>query len=228
MGLNFLRWLLPDRRIACPVLMGPFRGARIFMNPRNSLRKIMGAYEHELNPWLHAVLARVDGVYDVGANDGYFTFGCLAAFRRRGRAGSVFAFEPQEEAFRGLSATATRYCPRGSRLELVRGWVGDGRTADTMTLDDWVHSVCPTPPTTNVLIKVDVEGAELQVLRGAQSLIRPENQFLIEVHSAALLRAVSEFFAQRSLPLVQINQKALPILGRENRDVDNWWLVTPV
>jgi hypothetical protein len=57
---------------------GPFRSARIVMNPRNSLRKIFGLYEHELNDWLEQALRWVSRVVDVGANDGYFTFGSAA------------------------------------------------------------------------------------------------------------------------------------------------------
>ena len=68
---------------------GPFRGACIVINPRDSLRKILGVYEHELNPWLEQALRRVTRVLDVGANDGYFTFGCAAAFQRLGKTGEM-------------------------------------------------------------------------------------------------------------------------------------------
>jgi tRNA G46 methylase TrmB len=79
------------------VWRGPFRGARIVMNPRDSLRKIFGLYEHELNDWLEAALRRVIRVVDVGANDGYFTFGCAAAFKRLGKAGEIIAIENQAQ-----------------------------------------------------------------------------------------------------------------------------------
>ena len=81
---------------------GPFRGARIVMNPRHSLRKMLVLYEHELNAWLELKLGRVDRVVDVGANDGYFTFGCIAALRRHGRRARIVAFEPEERLVREL------------------------------------------------------------------------------------------------------------------------------
>ena len=65
------------------------------MTPRNSVRKILGLYERELNMWLELALQKVTRVLDVGANDGYFTFGCAAVFRRLGKAGEIIAFEPQ-------------------------------------------------------------------------------------------------------------------------------------
>ena len=82
MAFSLLKTLLPDKPVATRILRGPFRGARIVMNPRESLRKIFGLYEHELNAWVEDALQRVTRVLDVGANDGYFSFGCAAAFRR--------------------------------------------------------------------------------------------------------------------------------------------------
>ena len=95
MSFSAFKQLLPNKPVRLRVLRGPFRGARIVMTPRNSMRKILGLYEWELNAWLVQALHRVTRVLDVGANDGYFTFGCAAAFRRLGNAGEIIAFEPQ-------------------------------------------------------------------------------------------------------------------------------------
>src|SRR5437588_5339980 len=97
MAFVLAKVVLPDRARPTRILRGPFRGAVIVMSPRNSLRKIFGLYEHELNPWLNRSLPRVRRVIDVGANDGYFTFGCAAAFRRLGKTAEIIAFEPQQE-----------------------------------------------------------------------------------------------------------------------------------
>ena len=91
------RLAFSDRAAPTRILRGPFRGALIVINRRESLRKIFGLYEHELNSWLDKALSRVRRVIDVGANDGYFTFGCAAALRRRGRFQEIIAFEPQAE-----------------------------------------------------------------------------------------------------------------------------------
>src|SRR5690348_8664504 len=92
---TFFASLLPNQPKPIRILRGPFRGAVVLMNPRTSMRKIFGIYEYELNSWLQQVLPCVARVLDVGANDGYFTFGCAAAFRRLGKAGEIIAFEPQ-------------------------------------------------------------------------------------------------------------------------------------
>src|SRR5882724_2353046 len=94
MAFDALKSLLPNHPVLTRVWRGPFRGAKLMINPRNFLRKIFGLYEHELNPWLEQALRRVNRVVDVGANDGYFTFGCASAFRRLRKRGAILAFEP--------------------------------------------------------------------------------------------------------------------------------------
>ena len=97
MALNTLKSWLPNHPVPVRIWRGPFRGARIVMNPRDSLRKIFGLYEHELNGWLEEALRRVTRVVDVGANDGYFTFGCAAAFKRLGKDGEIISIENQDQ-----------------------------------------------------------------------------------------------------------------------------------
>lgn len=100
--MKVLKWFLPNCPIRVRIWCGPFRGARVVLNPHHSFRKILGLYEHELNDWLEAALRRGSRVVDVGANHGYFTFGCAAAFRHLGKPGEIMAFEPQERHFQTL------------------------------------------------------------------------------------------------------------------------------
>ena len=67
--LSLMKRALPGRPVPMRIWRGPFRGARVVMNPRESLRKALGLYEHELNGWLETALGRVSRVLDVGAND---------------------------------------------------------------------------------------------------------------------------------------------------------------
>ena len=73
---------------------------------------------------------------------------------------------------------------------------------------------------------VDVEGAEIDVMLGAQSWMDPSNLFLIEVHKGSYLATLKNMFAERGLVLMQVGQKPLPLLGREQREFNNWWLVS--
>ncbi len=196
------------------------------LNPRHSLRKILGIYEHELNGWLKTVLPRVNTVVDVGANEGYFTFGCAAAFRRLNKSGEIIAFEPEAQVFERLRRGMRNQQSDRVRISLHRNFVGSEVAPGKTTLDELARERLSTDME-NALIKIDVEGAELDVIAGASSWLNPANYFLIEVHwDESFLRSLNKTFRDRGLRLRQINQQALPILGYEARGRDQWWLVT--
>lgn len=217
--LNLVKHLLPEHDAPMRVWRGPFRGARVVMAPRTSLRKALGIYEHELNGWLERALDRVTRVIDVGANDGYFTFGCAAALRRRGRHPRIIAFEPDPARVASLRRTAALAPPLD--LTIVPSRVGRRATPDTTTLD-----ILAGEDRSATLIKIDVEGAELDVIDGAGSWLQPSNLFVIEVHREALLAALVARFREHGLPLERIDQQPLPLIGRELRDPANWWLTS--
>lgn len=196
------------------------------MNPRTSLRYILGLYEHELNGWLEKAIPRVNALFDVGANHGFFCFGVMAAWKRLGLSGKVWAFEPQGHEIQLLKTAAEWHRFRGSSLVVEHCFVGAQSDTKTQALDEYLQGAGVSPENFSALVKIDVEGAEMDVLLGAQSLVRPGNLFLIEVHSAELLDQVLVFFRQREHAVEVIEQQPLPILGRELRDVDNWWVVS--
>jgi hypothetical protein len=222
-----LKFLVPKREMMVPVLRGPFRGAKIRMVPHDNLRKMFGLYEHELNDWLEGVLPRVDTVLDVGGNNGYFTFGCAAAFRRMQKCAKIYTYEPQASHCALMRSTLVRKSDENVQISIEQCFVGkekgDGvQTLDTATAKASDLSAGPT------LIKIDVEGAELDVIDGASKWLKRENYFLIEVHRADYLDLLQKRFAAAGLRLEQRNQRYLPILGREHREEANWWLVTPL
>src|SRR6266404_8071180 len=134
MAFDVLKVFLTDRPVLTRIWRGPFRGARIVMNPRHSFRKILGLYEHELNEWLAQALRRVNRVLDVGANDGYFTFGCAAAFRRLGKTGEIVAFEPQQQNMDELQESLGQQAGT-TRIRLVQSMVSDAEKLGVTTLD---------------------------------------------------------------------------------------------
>jgi len=198
------------------------------MNPQDSLRKVLGVYEHELNRWLETVLRRVDTVVDVGASEGYFTLGCAAAFRRLNKSGEIIAFEKAEQVFEKLQSCVKDRQTGKVRISLHNRCVGSTTDRETTTLDAFLLE-CGHKKAENTLIKIDVEGAELDVIAGASSWLNPTNYFLIEVHwDASFLERLKATFGERGLTLAKVDQRALPILGYENRDRAQWWLVTDI
>jgi precorrin-6B methylase 2 len=217
--MRILKSLLPDRAIPMRIWRGPFRGALVVMNPRHSLRKVIGVYEHELNGWLERALPRVSRVIDVGANDGYFTFGCAAAFARLGSRAAIIAIEAQQQHIDQLRASHAQH-PE-INLTIVHAYAGSTVRDGWVTLDS-----LPARDHHRTLIKIDVEGAEEDVIAGADRWMQPSNEFLIEVHAEEILPRLVATFAAKGLRLRQIDQQPLWWLGRETRELGNWWLVT--
>lgn len=226
MVISLLKSLLPNRPLPLPILGGPFRGAVIQLNPRHSLRKVFGVYEHELSNWLEKVLTEVNLVLDVGANDGYFTFGCAKFFRRLKKQGKIIAFEPIDFHFLQLQSSLKILDQKLVSFYLYHKKVGDTNSYDTITLDSIVCQHALDKPNNRALIKIDVEGAELEVIAGASRWLNSKNYFLIEVHQEEFLSQLKQLFQEKGIILEQVNQKPLPVLGREQRSPSNWWLVS--
>jgi hypothetical protein len=222
MAFTVFKSLLPDHPVPTRIWRGPFRGARIVMNPRDSLRKMLGLYEHELNDWLEQSLRRVSRVVDVGANDGYFTFGCGAAFKRLGKSGEIIAIENQKQHIVKLRRSIEEQGQTSVTYQLVQAYAGREDKPGYMTLD----SLGKPGQQTNSLIKIDVEGAEVDVVEGGRKWIHSSNCFVIEVHEGRFLPQLKKIFAEQGHTLLQVNQRPVPVLGREQRELNNWWLVS--
>ena len=191
-------------------------------------------YETETVRLLRALIPFVTCLFDVGANVGYYTL--LAASLLRGR-GAVHAFEPIPvlfqrltrnvalNAFSGVSLNPLAlsdldgheplYLPKAYSLghaSLIAGYVEQGGaiTVETRRFD----SHCRAASVSRVdLIKIDVEGAELRVLRGMGALLEawwPD--IICEVH-APFDRELDAFF--RPLPY-----RKFLITDRGLREVD--------
>jgi hypothetical protein len=78
----------------------------------------------------------------------------------------------------------------------------------------------------NALIKVDVEGAELEVLEGASSLLEFPNHWVVEVHGNHLLKPVLSYFDEFNRNTEILYQKSHWLLGKEKRTIETSWVVT--
>jgi len=142
-------------------------------------------------------LDSIDAVVDVGANSGLYSL--IAA--RAGKA--CFAFEPQAENLRilyqnvaangfdeaievfPLAASdrvgSARFYGRGQGASLLSGWAGqpdyDFEWVATNTLDNLLLARLAGR---RLFLKIDVEGAELQVLRGGRGLLTLASGVLLE------------------------------------------------
>jgi hypothetical protein len=139
--------------------------------------------------------------------------------------GEIIAFEPDERCVTLLRESLAARADAGGHtvhIEIVPKLVGRESNPGTTTLD----SLVAPRQRTNTLIKIDVDGPEVDVIEGSRSWLDPSNLFVIEVHKQHLIGQLRALFAERNLRLVLLNQRPLPVLGRETRPENNCWLVS--
>lgn len=193
-----------------PVWRGPLKGFRLLAIA--PLRFFNGTYESESVDLFLKLMQPGDVVYDVGAHIGYYTL--IAAKKQINSGGHVIAFEPNPTNLRILRKhlqlnnitnvtvieAAVAESSGKSKFALGTG-TGTGHMApdgqlevQTVSLDELVQQGIIPPPQ---IIKIDVEGAELRVIKGALQTIATYRPFIfLEVHSAILLRSCDEILTK--------------------------------
>jgi FkbM family methyltransferase len=198
--------LLPSTVSEVRVRAGFAAGMRLFIHPRSEKYYWTGAYERAVQQCLRSSLRPGDVVWDIGAHAGFFT---AIASLLVGETGAVHAFEPFPANAERLAQTI--HANRLRNVELHRVAVGaaagsaplythgssstpsltphpgwSSMQVEVVTLDDLLSDLGPPS-----LVKVDVEGAELECLGGGRRLIAEHQPtVLAEVHDGASLREV--------------------------------------
>jgi FkbM family methyltransferase len=198
------------------VQRGPAQGLWLHLNPRTGRTYFEDGVEPKVQTALQKYLRPGMIFYDIGANIGFFS---LLAARIVGNNGRVIAFEADPEIAARLREHVTRNDFRAISVEEKAVWsepntvffartdpatspdrglghivatgAGDTIQVDAVSLDDYVQ-IEPAPD----FLKCDVEGAEVEVFRGAQRLLTEKRPSIIcEMHSDANHRLLLEMFA---------------------------------
>lgn len=150
--------------------------------------------------WLKEnILTTDDVVFDCGANSGYTS---VFFSKVIGTKGTVYAFEPHplnlEAIYKNIelnnvgNISVVNAAVGSSKGELflsrhpngcVTATDKDTFKVEVVKLDDFLPQALPT------FIKIDVEGFELEVLRGAKNILKTKPKLDIEIHCA--------FFSER-------------------------------
>ncbi|SRR5579875_492461 len=191
------------------VQAGPGRGLWLELNPRTGEAYVRGSTEEAVQNSIASLLRPRMVFYDLGANIGLFS---LLAARIVGPEGRIFSFEPDPVVSARLRRNIARNGFSNATVVDMGVWSsttklsfevadssspdrGTGRFVagskenlaefDCVALDDFVETH-PAPDA----IKCDVEGAEVEVLRGAEKLIRNHRPWILgEMHSDLSARA---------------------------------------
>lgn len=199
-----LKRRLPPPFEQCRVRVSPSSGLRFLVKPMNTVDPMLFALANDF-------VRPGNVVWDVGANQGLFAF---AAAHRVGPRGHVLAIEADTWLVALLRASSLEQPRRSGRVTVIPAAVAQGialrsfclarrtratnylaeygtsqtggareaQTVITVSLDFLLEQTCAPD-----FIKIDVEGAELEVLRGGQRLLaahRPTIACEVSEHNA--------------------------------------------
>lgn len=228
------------RRVVPPVL--DIGGAKVVLNPRDPVVSgalALGVYENDEIDYFRRRFRAGMTFVDIGANAGLYT-----ALALRGGAARVLAVEPHAETFAYLGKTVAANAPQcpvylenlaagatGGEMLLYSNPdnKGDNRlypdpmlAASQPTRVESLDALCAKHGIDAIdFLKMDVQGAELLVLEGAQKILRASPQCLVmaEFWPEGLRRCGGdpahyfELFASVGIRLKEM-------VGRELREVD--------
>jgi FkbM family methyltransferase len=213
------------------VWIGPYSGLRFVLCPQmlvNRMCVFYSAYEAEVTEFLTAALLPGMVAYNSGAHVGIHA---LFMAKRVGREGTVCAFEPWPSNLECLERNiglnrgrvgkvipvAKAVCDRDGLISMTQGR-SDGThhltgpeeavsvQVQATTLDSFATETGLDPD----LILVDVEGAEIAVLKGAMSLIRRARpDLLLEHHGVAYHTALKEILTAEGYGISSVGSRHL-------------------
>lgn len=179
---------LPGGRKARTIPFGIYRGIRAEIDFRHQFQYYLGLWEAETHPWLRRFARGINTAIDIGAASGEHTL----YFAVKTGARKVYAFEPSADLCRRIRENLALN-PAAAEREVVilQQFVGETDGNGRVTLDslrDSLEFPC--------LVKIDIDGGEVEALRGARELLRrPGVRWLIETHSLDLERGCSELLS---------------------------------
>jgi FkbM family methyltransferase len=227
-------WIGGDRTV-----VSPWPGVRFETDLTDRIQRQMwaGVYEPHVRECFDVILEPGAVYFDVGAHIG---FHAVFAAHRVGPQGRVFAFEADPRVYERLARNLSQFpwalavnsavWDRTGSLTFERsstqhesGWgtvsavrdFGKGEHVEipSIALDDWFRDAHLERWDA---MKLDAEGSELAVLRGAQSLLEKFRPFLIMEINAVVLKqggnspaGVADFLLERGYSLFRLEFRRL-------------------
>lgn len=181
--------LLPRGAKERTLPFGIGRGLRMSIDFHGGQTKLfLGLYETELNPSLRQLCRRGSRCFDIGGNIGY---DALVLAKLTGA--EVLSVECDLALSRQINHNAALNSSIGTRIKVWQGMVGDGRSSGSeITIDELANRFFMPE-----IVKVDIEGAEVAALHGAQSVLSSKPSWVIEVHSRALEEECIDLLRER-------------------------------
>jgi FkbM family methyltransferase len=215
--------LIP-KKMVLPILQGRLRGKKWIVGSGEH-GYWLGSYEYQKRLAFEDIIQENTVLYDIGANVGYFS---LLAAVLTGLQGQVYAFEPLPRNVDFLKQHIALNCL--DNIEVIEAAVSDreGQAAfalgastamghigeigeievDLVSLDALLDRGEIKPPDT---IKIDVEGAEFEVLQGARNLLSRYRPILfLDTHQREAHKKAIQLLSDLGYQFTILDGKTLP------------------
>ena len=166
---------------AKPITMkyGLGRGLKMVIDPAHKTQRIYGLDELEIATAIRKYALQAKTIVDIGANDGYYTL-TLAILNPDAK---VFSCEPEPEmrqkCLKNLELNGLKF---DERITWVDKFIGLETSYDFISLDELLKSQA-----TPLLLKIDIDGGELEALQSGENILKDKKCLLIvETHSKKL------------------------------------------
>ena len=199
------------------VPLGLGRGLRLEADQRSTLHTYLGTAEVEIARHLRRFAQPGVRAFDVGSNNGWYA---LVLSRLTRAQTAAFDFDP--DCLARIARNLQRNPGPAANVTLVDAYVG--ATVDRAQRADTLDRIAFEDLWVPGLLKIDVEGAELAVLHGAQRILEQAHPHLvIETHGREVERGCAELLRDHGYAPLVVDQRRVLREGRPNPE--NRWLV---
>lgn len=167
---------------------GLLKGRTFNVDTASKTMRLLGLDETEIAGVTRTLAAKATYAFDIGAHDGWYTL----FFASQPGMKKVWAIDGSAERLELLKANLSlNGADYQKKVEPVAKLVGSKDDAEFVTVDSFFDRI-DAP----VLLKIDVDGAEMDVFRGAERVLRDKKaSVILETHTADLEKECVTFLA---------------------------------
>ena len=205
------------------IKFGIAKGCWFPIDRRSYLRIEFGLFELPLVKYFRDFSKKAKVAYDVGAEMGYYS---LALTQLMGEGSRVYAFESNKERVAKFPELLKRNSLE-DKIKVFEAYVTNRNDAENISIDSFVYKEGNSPPD---LIKMDIEGEELNALKGAEKILKEHHpKLILEVHSYELVTQCQSFLRELGYAVQEVKlgwfNRLFPEARADGRNEYNGWLV---
>jgi len=210
------KFILPPGAKVRTVQAGIFKGIKLEIDFATQTQLYLGMYETEIFSFCRAAVARSKWMIDVGAGAGELAL----YFMKEHGPKTVVAFEPLDVSRNAFVRNLANNGWSNDSIKIYSDFAGLDRKAVALDSLD-VDRSAPG------FIKIDVDGAEMDVLRSAAELIKLRtSDLLVEVHSKSLEEQCLNFLKEAGYRTTIVDNAWWRLFIPERRIIEhNRWVV---